>query len=148
VKKRRPISWPKKKNSAKKHQHPRQSPSEPAVAMASEILRVLYENGGTANIHDAADALLGPDGYEDADARVFDEAFAYARHYGAIEIDTFCEHEKPDMIRMRAILPLLPLYGADRVVLGMICVHCGLANCKPIYDEWLTDVIIAFEAVQ
>jgi len=147
VKKRKLISWPKK-NSAKKHQHPRQASSQQVMQMAADILSVLYKNGGSTNIHDVADELLGPDGYEGKDARVFDEAFAYARHYGAIEIETFCVHEKPALIRMLAILPLLPLVGADGAVRMMICVHCGLAHHKPVYDERLPEVIVAFEAAE
>jgi hypothetical protein len=148
IKHRKSTASRPKKEKHKPHQHPRQGPSQGAVLMATAILGVLYESGGTANINDVVDELLGPDRYEGDDARVFDEAFAYARHYGAIEIDTFCEHEKPAVIRMRAMLPLLPLLGPGRAVRRMICVHCGLANHKPIYDERLPDVIVAFETTE
>ncbi len=143
MKKRKLIPWSKKKESSKKHQHP-QGPSKEAVATAIAILDVLYENGGAANIHAVADELLGPGGYDGTDAKVFDEAFAYARHYGALEVVTFCEHEEPAMVRMRAASPLLPLVDRNNVVQCLICIHCGLRDFEPDYDDDLPDVIVGF----
>jgi hypothetical protein len=146
VKKRRRIPYSKKKDSAKKHQHP-QGPSQEVFDLACEILAILYENGGTMDLHDIADDVLGPDGYVGADAKAFDGAYAYLRGYGALEVVTYCEHELPALVRAKTMTPLVPLVGPDQVVRGYICVKCGLANYTPVYDDELPDVIVAFETV-
>jgi hypothetical protein len=146
VKKRKLLPWPKKKkDSAKKHQHP-EGPSQVVFDLACEILAVLYENGGTMDLHDVADELLGPDGYVGAGAEAFDDAYGYLRGYGALEVVTYCEHEKPALVRAKTMTPLVPLVGPDKVVRTLICIKCGLANYTPVYDDDLPDVIVAFEA--
>src|SRR4029450_5425971 len=80
VKKRKLIPWPKKKDSAKKHQHPA-GPSQEVFDLACEILAVLCENGGTMDLHDVADEVLGPDGYVGADADTFDDAYGSLHGY-------------------------------------------------------------------
>jgi hypothetical protein len=144
VKKRKLIPWPKKKDSAKKHQHPA-GPSQEVFDLACEILAVLCENGGTMDLHDVADELLGPDGYVGAAAKAFEGAYGYLRGYGALEVVTYCEHEKPALVHAKTATPLVPLLGPDQTVRSFICVHCGLANYTPVYDDELPDVIVAFE---
>jgi hypothetical protein len=142
--KRKLIPWLKKKDSAKKHEHP-EGPRPEVFDMAREILDVLCENGGTMHLHDVADELLGPDGYVGAAAKAFDAAYAYLRGYRALEVVTYCEHEKPALVRAKTATPLVPLLGPDKTVRSFICVTCGLANCTPVYDDELPDVIVAFE---
>jgi hypothetical protein len=144
VKKRKLIPWSKKKDSAKKHQHP-EGPSPEVFDMACEILDVLCENGGTMDLHDVADEALGPDGYVGDAADCFDEAYDYLRGYSALEVVTYCEHEKPALVRAKTMTPLVPLLGPDKTVRSFICVNCGLANYTPVYDDELRDVIVAFE---
>ena len=146
MKKRKPLTWPKKKKkkSAKKHQHP-EGPSQQIFDLACEILATLCENGGTMHLNDVAEELLGSDGYVGVAAKAFDEAYAYLRGYGAVEVVTYCEHECPDLIRAKTETPLLPLVGPDQTVRCYICIECGLAAHTPVYDEKLPDVIVAFK---
>jgi hypothetical protein len=145
VKKRKPLTWPKKKNSAKKHQHP-EGPSQRVFDLACEILGILCENGGTMHLNDVADKLLGPDGYVGIDAKAFDGAYEYLRGYGAVKVVTYCEHECPALVRAKTTTPLVPLLGHDQTVRCYICIECGLAAHTPVYDDELPDVIVAFKA--
>lgn len=147
MKKRKLLPWPKKKDSSKRHQHP-QGPSQEVFDLACEILAVLCENGGTMHLHDVADELLGPDGYVGAAAKVFDAAYNYLRGYGALDVVTYCEHERPALVRAKTMTPLVPLVGPDKVVRAFICIKCGLANYTPVYDDELPDVLLAFEAAE